>query len=129
MKLPDGLLGYTDSISSLHLTEHFGLGRYGDPIDVNGHLKALYNILRILKGDRKFYFFVPVGVQGVYFNAHRLFSVSFLIDLLEKNYRVDNFYLIDDKEIFHLDFDFRGTEAASSFGCLFGCANCELTKN
>lgn len=129
MKLPEGLLGYTDSISSLHVIEHFGLGRYGDPIDVNGHLKALDNILRILKSGGKFYFSVPVGVQGVYFNAHRLFSVSYLVDLLENNYRVDNFYLIDDKEILHLDLDFRSTEAASSFGCVFGCAIFELTKN
>lgn len=28
----------TDSLSSLHVVEHFGLGRYGDPIDINAVL-------------------------------------------------------------------------------------------
>ena len=30
----------TDSLSCLHALEHFGLGRYGDPIDAYGHVKA-----------------------------------------------------------------------------------------
>ena len=29
-----------DSVSCLHAIEHFGLGRYGDPIDVFGHIKG-----------------------------------------------------------------------------------------
>lgn len=30
----------TDSVSCLHALEHFGLGRYGDPIDPGGHVTA-----------------------------------------------------------------------------------------
>jgi cyclopropane fatty-acyl-phospholipid synthase-like methyltransferase len=37
MQLPEELVGRFDSVSSLHAIEHFGLGRYGDPIDANGH--------------------------------------------------------------------------------------------
>ena len=37
-------IDYTDSLSSLHAIEHFGLGRYNDPIDGYGHIKALDNI-------------------------------------------------------------------------------------
>ena len=33
-----------DSISCLHALEHFGLGRYNDPLDPNGHLKGFNNI-------------------------------------------------------------------------------------
>lgn len=29
----------TDSLSCLHTLEHFGLGRHGDPIDPEGHIK------------------------------------------------------------------------------------------
>lgn len=29
----EGMAGYCDSLSCLHALEHFGLGRYGDPID------------------------------------------------------------------------------------------------
>jgi hypothetical protein len=32
------------SVSSLHSIEHFGLGRYGDPIDPDGHMHGLINI-------------------------------------------------------------------------------------
>jgi hypothetical protein len=33
MQLTDDMVGYCDSASALHSIEHFGLGRYGDPID------------------------------------------------------------------------------------------------
>jgi hypothetical protein len=33
--------GYCDSLSCLHALEHFGLGRYGDPIDPRGHEKGI----------------------------------------------------------------------------------------
>ena len=128
MKLPEELINYTDSISSLHVIEHFGLGRYGDPIDVNGHFKALDNIYLILKPRGKFYLSVPVGKQGVSFNAHRLFAVDYLVKLLEERYKIDHFYLIDDDDKLHSDLDAHAPEAVSSFGCNFGCALFELTK-
>jgi hypothetical protein len=34
----------TPSLSCLHAIEHFGLGRYGDPIDLDGHKKGIKNI-------------------------------------------------------------------------------------
>ena len=122
------LINYTDSISSLHVVEHVGLGRYGDPIDVNGHLKALDNIHLILKKGGKFYLSVPVGRQGVVFNAHRLFSVDYLVRLLEQRYTIDKFYLIDDTDKLHTNLDMYSTEASQSFGCEFGCGLFELTK-
>ncbi len=69
---------YCDSVSSLHVIEHLGLGRYGDKIDCNGHLKGLNNIYRMLKKEGKFYFSVPIGEQRIEFNAHRVFSVKYL---------------------------------------------------
>ena len=38
MSLGSHLFEITDSLSCLHALEHFGLGRYGDPINPNGHL-------------------------------------------------------------------------------------------
>lgn len=128
MQLPKELINYTDSISSLHVVEHFGLGRYGDPIDVNGHTKALDNLYLILRQGGKFYFSVPVGQQGILFNAHRLFNVDYLVRLLEKRYRIDYFYLIDDTDKLHHNLDAHSPEASTSFGCKFGCALFELTK-
>lgn len=41
--------GYCDSLSCLHALEHFGLGRYGDPIDPLGHAKGITNMAALLK--------------------------------------------------------------------------------
>jgi len=39
----------TDSLSCLHTLEHFGLGRYGDDIDPEGHLKGFKNLFSMLE--------------------------------------------------------------------------------
>jgi len=39
----------TDSLSCLHTIEHFGLGRYGDPIDPDGYLRGFQNLVDMLK--------------------------------------------------------------------------------
>ena len=49
MELPADLVQCTDSLSSLHALEHFGLGRYGDPVDIEGHVKALGNMHHMLE--------------------------------------------------------------------------------
>jgi len=38
-----------DSISCMHTIEHIGLGRYGDPIDPDGDLKAIKELIRVVK--------------------------------------------------------------------------------
>ena len=72
---------YCDSLSSLHALEHFGLGRYGDKVDPEGHLKGLKNMARILKADGVLYLSVPVGKARVEFNAHRIFDPVDLVRL------------------------------------------------
>jgi len=98
-----GLKDYCDSISSLHAIEHFGLGRYGDKVDYNGHLKGLNNIYRMLIKGGKFYFSVPIGRQRIDFNANRVFSVSYLLELFNKKYSLNSFSYIDDMGKFHTD--------------------------
>ena len=72
-----------DSLSSLHAVEHFGLGRYGDPIDPNGWKKSLLEIQKKMKAGGLFYFSVPVGrEQKVCFNAHRVFNPHTIINTL-----------------------------------------------
>lgn len=68
---PDASL---ESVSSLHVVEHFGLGRFGDPIDPYGHTKCMANLQRVLKPGGRLYFSVPVGRERVEFNAHRVLS-------------------------------------------------------
>ncbi len=121
MALPPDLLHYTDSISALHAIEHFGLGRYGDPIDIDGHLKALANIYQILKPGGRFYFSSPIGPQGIVYNAHRVFSLPYLIDLFQQQYDIVSLAYIDDNEQFVPNADWRSGAVQSNFGCTYGC--------
>lgn len=128
MNLPSDLIDYCDSISSLHAIEHFGLGRYGDPIDYLGHEKAIYNIAKILNPGGKFYFSVPIGKQRIEFNAHRVFDVSYLIQLLKTNFIVERFSYVDDKGDMHENVDLLPEEIKSNFRCFHGCGIFELIK-
>ncbi len=65
---------YSDSISCLHTLEHFGLGRYGDPLDPDGSEKGLKNIASALRMGGHLYISVPVGIERVLFNSHRVFA-------------------------------------------------------
>jgi len=70
-----------DSISSLHVIEHIGLGRYGDDLDPLGYLKFLRNLFSILSKGGKLYLSIPTAKRSeTYFNAHRKFS---LVDQVE----------------------------------------------
>lgn len=72
---------YCDSLSCLHALEHFGLGRYGDQINPNGYVVGLKNMVRLLKSGGIFYLSVPVGIECVEFNAHRIFNPIKLMQL------------------------------------------------
>ncbi len=70
-RIPDGSV---TSISSLHAVEHFGLGRYGDPVDPQAPFQAMRALERVLAPGGTLYFSVPIGIERVCFTAHRIFS-------------------------------------------------------
>jgi hypothetical protein len=74
-----------DSVSCLHTLEHFGLGRYGDSIDVNGYRLGLNNLCKMVTKGGTFYLSTPIGQERVEFNANRVFSPKEIIDLVEMN--------------------------------------------
>jgi len=122
------LKNYCDSVSSLHAIEHFGLGRYGDKLDYNGHLKGLNNIYRMLQEGGKFYFSVPIGKQRIEFNAHRVFDVKYLIDLVKDKYRIDSFSYVDDSGELFKDIVLNPKDIENNYGCSYGCGIFELTR-
>jgi SAM-dependent methyltransferase len=61
-----------DSVSCLHVAEHIGLGRYGDPLDPDGTRKAARELARVLRPGGQLLFSLPVGRPRVQFNAHRI---------------------------------------------------------
>jgi len=66
--------GSIASLSSLHVVEHVGLGRYGDPLNPEGSRQALRELARVLAPGGRLYLSVPVGRGRVCFNAHRVFD-------------------------------------------------------
>lgn len=68
------------SLSCMHVVEHIGLGRYGDPIDPQGDIKAMKELERVLSIGGILIFVVPVGKPKIQFNAHRIYSYKQIID-------------------------------------------------
>lgn len=128
MELPSDLMNYCDSVSSLHVIEHIGLGRYGDPIDYFRYLKAIDNISKILVSGGNFYISVPIGPQRIEFNAHRVFSVEYLLQILSKKFIIDTFSYVDDKGDFFEKAELTEDRIKSNFSCNFGCGIFILIK-
>lgn len=128
MILPNELIGKYDSISSLHVIEHFGLGRYGDPIDYYGHLKAFENITQMLKPGGIFYFSTPIGKQRIEFNAHRIFSVDYLLSIFKTDYEVERFSYVDDNGDFFENASLDKEVIANNYNFNYGCGIFELRK-
>lgn len=76
-QIPDESIG---SMSALCSLEHFGLGRYGDPIDPEACFKCFTNIQKKLKKGGRLYISLPIGKERVEFNAHRVFYASTVIE-------------------------------------------------
>ncbi|MDA7723357.1 DUF268 domain-containing protein [Pseudomonadales bacterium] len=81
--VPNEVGGYCDSLSCLHALEHFGLGRYGDPIDPLGHERGLANMVALLQPGGTFYLSTPIGKERVEFNANYIFNPRRIIQLAE----------------------------------------------
>lgn len=62
-----------ESLSCMHVVEHIGLGRYGDPLDPDGDLKAMRELQRVIAPGGQLLFVVPVGTPEIFFNAHRVY--------------------------------------------------------
>jgi SAM-dependent methyltransferase len=74
------LSGSLRSMSCLHVAEHVGLGRYGDPLDPAGTRKAAAELARVLAPGGNLFFALPIGRARVAFNAHRVHAASTIVD-------------------------------------------------
>ena len=117
------------SISCLHVLEHLGLGRYGDPIDVDGHLKALKNITSLLDPDGRLYISFPISKYSrLEFNAHRVFSKDYAerwfqsigLSIVDFKCIADDGYFVDEKEL---------SSQLFLENLVYGCGIWTLTKN
>jgi SAM-dependent methyltransferase len=91
-----------ESLSCMHTIEHVGLGRYGDPLDPEGDVKAINEIKRVVKPGGSILFVTPVGEPRIMFNAHRIYAPSMIIELFQ-GYNLKQFSLVNDKSEFILN--------------------------
>ncbi len=86
-----------ESISCLHVTEHVGLGRYGDPLDPEGDLKAMRELSRVVAPGGVLLFAVPIGRPRLAFNAHRIYSHAQIVEQF-RDLELAEFALIPDDD-------------------------------
>ena len=68
MNPPLVFTNYCDSLSCLHALEHFGLGCYGDPVDINGHRKGFARLAKVL---------MPSGILRLAFPISKYERIEF----------------------------------------------------
>ena len=91
--------GEVTSLSCMHVVEHIGLGRYGDPIDPQGDLKAIAELKRVLAPGGVLLFVSPIGQPKIMFNAHRIYSYQQILEYFH-GLRLREFSLLPDKDYY-----------------------------
>jgi len=91
-----------DSLSCLHVIEHAGLGRYGDPVDPHGYRQAFQSLTRMVKPNGILYLSTPIGnPQRVEYNGHRVFALQTILDLATHVFELSSFAWVDDAGDLH----------------------------
>jgi SAM-dependent methyltransferase len=104
-----------ESLSSLHAIEHFGLGRYGDPVSPNAYATAMSTLARVLRPGGRLYFSVPIGIERLEFNAHRVLSPQRVLRIFQ-SLELISFCAVDDAGDFLENID-PGQLAGSNYSC------------
>jgi uncharacterized protein DUF268 len=110
------------SLSCLHVAEHIGLGRYGDPLNPLGTKQAAKELSRCLAIGGNLYFSLPVGKPRLCFNAHRIHSPQQILEYF-KDLKLVEFSTYNDKKQF-----IENTDPASVENAKFACGMFWFTK-
>lgn len=114
--------GSIPSLSCLHVAEHVGLGRYGDPLDPLGTAKSCRELARVLAPGGNLYFGLPVGRPRVCFNAHRVHAPETILAYFD-GLRLAEFSFVDDGGHFT-----RSADMDKSRDAKYGCGLFHFTK-
>ena len=74
---------FADVVTIISTIEHVGLGRWGDPLDVDGDIKTMHEARRILKPDGFLVLTIPYGFPTVVYNLNRIYDAGRLQKLCE----------------------------------------------
>lgn len=87
-----------ESLSSICVVEHIGLGRYGDSIDPKGTEKSAKELSRVIAKNGRLYITVPIDKENrTYFNAHRAFTPSYILSIFKDLTLVEEKYIYGNK--------------------------------
>jgi SAM-dependent methyltransferase len=115
--------GSVESLSCLHVIEHIGLGRYGDPVDPAGYLRAAAELTRVLRPGGELLLGTPVGRERLCFDAHRVFDPQTVVAAFD-GLALQHFALIDDSGV--------AIDPTADFNrareCGYGCGLFRFTK-
>lgn len=109
-----------DSISCLHTLEHFGLGRYGDPIAVDGFDRGVANLVSLVDRNGTLYVSFPIGEkEQVQFNAHRILHPKYILlnSSIQKHMILERFDFVEDEGNLHC----KASIDADTKGLKYGC--------
>lgn len=114
--------GSVSSLSCLHVAEHIGLGRYGDPLDPLGTVKACRELQRVLAPGGNLYFGLPIGMPRTCFNAHRIHSTNQVLEYFS-GLKLVEFSFVNDKGRF-----LKNIEPDIARDAKYGCGLFQFTK-
>jgi SAM-dependent methyltransferase len=103
------------SLSCLHVIEHIGLGRYGDPLDPLGSVKAALELQRVVSHGGSLLLSMPIGRERICFNAHRVHDANSVLKLFPQM-KLMEFSYVDDAGQYN---EYRSVEDAMKleYGC------------
>jgi SAM-dependent methyltransferase len=104
-----------ESLSCLHVAEHVGLGRYGDPLDPDGSAKAAAELARVLAPGGRLWLGLPVGRERTNFNAHRVHDPR-RVPSMFPGLELENLAGVDDAGVYLEDLD-PSDLSASEWAC------------
>ena len=117
-----------DSLSCLHVIEHFGLGRYGDTVDLFGYVKGFESFSKVLKSGGILYLSVPIGPERIDFNSCRVFSIRTILVLAKQRFDLLAFSYVDDDGNFFPCVSLTPERVAENCGCDYGCGIFEFRR-
>jgi len=108
------------SISCMHTIEHIGLGRYGDPLDPEGDIKAINELKRVVIADGNLLFVVPIGgIAKIEYNAHRVYTYSQVLSYF-LGFNLVSFALVtDDGKFIYNASKIESDEQKYGCGCFY----------
>ncbi len=107
-----------NSLSCMHVVEHVGLGRYGEPIDPSADIKAIAELKRVVMSGGNLLFVVPLGhTAKIEYNAHRIYTYDMVIKYFD-GFLLKEFAYIPENEG-GMVIDIGSSSVVDAYGC--GC--------